>query len=773
MVSFVLFFALLCTILVIPSFAESGATVYVCDTGSDNNTGLSADAALKTLDAAVNKLNSTGGTIIICGNLTLTDKQSYIEVSAGHNVVVSGQNYNGKITVNQTTDNTTNALIHCLSPVEFNCITFDYIGNGTLELYAGPSLTIGNGVVTKANGVDLTSNSVVIRGGVRTAGYNTSVISVSSGTWGYISGGNNKKVVTNSYLNIDGTTQILSFVQAGGTNQKVSNSIITISGISVPSVFTGGYGSAQTGSCELSIQDADVGAIYGVRSAADGASINRNVSIDIEESFVPVIDYSSVAPAGQVSLNVEDGGIHQLDNMFDGIDNVSIEGNTTLYIHNFTRPSSLFYVGSGSRIILDENLNTLLPTYTGNGSVQIAAMPITGFGNNYQGTLLLKHNRAATVCDGRNRSAQGIAGYENYFVVLYNGGTAAIYDMDSTTPKVPVGVVDLESININNPDSRYTNHCNSAVFSNEKWDPNDPLPLLYVTTGHTYEADVNGYIARCSVERFTYSVSSGWNTETVQTIVFNDNDYCSDTFVPENRLQYDYTANAFVYPDRPELGFYNVNNYERIGWGWPTWLVDSAPTNETEGYIYTFRSRFQSTIAGEAEDQARYGISDYETDNAFIITKFALPELPASESDFGRVITLTPMDIEDQFTTEFSLYYTQGGTMYQNNIYFMCGHGEQLHGFKNGLNVFNVKDKRIISKVDLSSSTLANEEMQGALVYNGKIVVNTNNFNLYLLDYIESDWLTYQPATLTEDGIEVIIDCASGEIRDSRVIPHN
>lgn len=113
MVSFVLFFALLCTILVIPSFAESGATVYVCDTGSDNNTGLSADAALKTLDAAVNKLNSTGGTIIICGNLTLTDKQSYIEVSAGHNVVVSGQNYNGTITVNQTTDNTTNALIHC------------------------------------------------------------------------------------------------------------------------------------------------------------------------------------------------------------------------------------------------------------------------------------------------------------------------------------------------------------------------------------------------------------------------------------------------------------------------------------------------------------------------------------------------------------------------------------------------------------------------------------------------------------------------------------
>lgn len=38
---------------------------------------------------------------------------------------------------------------------------------------------------------------------------------------------------------------------------------------------------------------------------------------------------------------------------------------------------------------------------------------------------------------------------------------------------------------------------------------------------------------------------------------------------------------------------------------------------------------------------------------------------------------------------------------------------------------------------------------------------------------VESDWLTYQPATLTEDGIEVIIDCTSGEIRDSRVIPHN
>lgn len=722
------------------------------------------------MDSAINKVNSTGGTIVVCGDLTLTDKQSYIEIESGNEVIITGENYNGTIIVNQLTDSTTNALIHCKSPVEFNNITIDYIGNGTLELYAGPSLTVGDGVVTKANGMDLTSNSIVIRGGVRSSGCNTSEINVNSGTWGYISGGNNKKVVTNSYITVGGSTQVLSFIQAGGTNHTVSNSIISVSDISVPSIYTGGYGSAQTGACELTLDSSIVEAIYGVRNAADGASINRTVTINVINTFIPVIDFTSVTPVGQVSLSVLDGGVFQVDSMFDGIDNVTIDGDTTLYIRNFVAPTNLFYVGSNAQVVLDISCNSSIPAYTGNGSVSLATMPITDFGCNYQGSLLMQHNRVATICDGRSRSAQGIAGYQNYIVVLYNGGTAAIYDMYSSSPEVPVGVVDLESININMPDSRYTNHCNSAVFGSEKWDDNDPLPLLYVTTGHSYEADEDGYIARCSVERFTYNEVTGWQTETVQTIVFNDNDYCADTFVPSNRLPYDSSSNAFIYPDRPELGFYNTNQFERIGWGWPTWFVDSCPTSETDGYIYTFRSRFQSTIAGETEDQNRYGITDYETDNGYIITKFALPELPESESNFGQVVYLTPVDIEDQFTTEFSMYYTQGGTMYQNNIYFMCGHGEQTHGFKNGMTVFNVKDKRIISKVDLSTASLSDEEMQGALIYNGNLIVNTNHFNLYKMDYIESDWLTYPTESGMGDYIEVKIDCVSGMIRDTRDI---
>lgn len=766
-------FALCGFLLSISVFASGENTVYVCDAGSNSNSGTTVNTAVKTLSKAIEKLGDGGGKIVVCGDLTLTDKQTYIETPDGKAVTVTGEGYDGKVIVDQNTDSTTNALLHCLTPTTLEHLIIDYIGSGTLELYAGPSLTIGSNVNTQNNGTAFTENKVVIRGGVRTAGCNTSRININSGTWGYVSGGNNKYVVANSTLTLGGTTKILSFIQAGGTNQKVSNSTISIADISVPKLFAGGYGTAQTGSCNVTIHNADIGAIYDVRSPGSGSSINRTVSINIADASIPTIDFSSVPPKGTVSLNVTDGGISRLDSAFADFDDVHIDGDTILYIGRFTSPANSLYVGTGASIILDEHFNDVLPSFTGAGSVTIAPIPITDLDTNYQGSLLLTHNRVAAVADGKYRSAQGSAGYENYIVVLYNAGTAAIYDMDSTTPNVPVGVVDLESFCISvNGNKNYTNHCNSAVFGDEKWDENDPLPLLYVTTGKSYNADEKGYIARCSVERFTYDTVNGWRTQTVQTIIYNDNDYCADTYAPADRLTYDADTNTFPYPDRPDLGFVNTNHYERIGWGWPTWFVDSCPTSETDGYIYTFRARFQSTLTGEAEDQSRYGITDYETDNEFIITKFELPDLPASEAEFGREVTLTPVDIRDQFTTEFALYYTQGGTMYQNNIYFMCGHGDMEHGFKDGMNVFNVKDKKVIAKVDLSTATCGTEEMQGALVYDGRLVINTNLFHLYQLDYVESDWLVTQEATEFSDGTEVKVDCVSGQIRDSRAISY-
>lgn len=738
-------------------------TVYVSDTGNDINTGASAQAALQTLAAAIEKAEG-GGTIIICGELTITDLQTYIKLLDG-NLTITGKDnttdYHGKLTIQHTTPNKT-VYLHCQSPVQFEYLQIDSVGNKTLEIYSGVSLTMGKGMTITENGDRLTGNTVVVRGGVRLENCVSSSITILSGTFGYVAGGNNKKNVTNSTITIGGSAEILSFVQGGGTDKTVTNSTITVNGCYIPKLYIGGYGTTKSNNSTVSANDATIGLLADMRSPGNGAAIQGNVSIELTRTSVNSLSLNSVPPQGQEDVVIRDCGIMRLDGLFDGFDNASIYGDTTIYIGNFIRPTTNLFVDSGASIVLDEIFNKEIPAYTGNGSITISKIPITDITTNYQGSQLLRYTRVAGA-DGTVRSAQGIAGYENYIIVLLNGGTANIYDMESETPGTPVAAFDLASFNVKNPDDRYTNHCNSVVFGSQKFKMSDPFPLLYITTGHTYDTDKYGYIAHCSVERIIYDeLTKTWSTQIVQTIIFNDNDYPTT---------YDPSTNTFTYPNNVATGFVNTEGYEKIGRGWPTWFVDSSPTAETSGYIYTFRSRFGSTITAEKADIQNYGITDYMTDNAFIITKFNLPKLPDTETDFGQVVTLTPQDIVDQFTTAFSLYYTQGGTMYQNNIYFMCGHGEQTLGFKDGMNVFNVADKKIISKVDLSTSVFALEELQGALIYNGQLVINTNNNKLYRFDYIHSDWLIDTEASYESMICEKIIDCVSGQTVQTRQTP--
>ena len=74
-------FALLFSTMV---YADGADVVYVCDAGRDENDGLSAANAVKTLEKAIEKLDNQKGTIVVCGELTITDQNTAIESGGGN-----------------------------------------------------------------------------------------------------------------------------------------------------------------------------------------------------------------------------------------------------------------------------------------------------------------------------------------------------------------------------------------------------------------------------------------------------------------------------------------------------------------------------------------------------------------------------------------------------------------------------------------------------------------------------------------------------------------
>lgn len=281
--------------------------------------------------------------------------------------------------------------------------------------------------------------------------------------------------------------------------------------------------------------------------------------------------------------------------------------------------------------------------------------------------------------------AQGMAIYGGEAFVLYHFGSCGVYDLAAKTPE-PIGTFRLGSYNEGVPDSRYANHANSAMFS-ESFHQGNTVPLLYVTTGNDGGTDADGYIGRCAVENIIKTTDKDGNTsymaELIQTIIYNDKGIES-------------------------------TEWETPCWGWPASFVDSQ-----NGWYYIFSARYRTSMA----------FKEYYDKNAFIITKFDLPKPTFS----GETVTLTPADIIDQFTAPFDIFVTQGGTLYGGKIYYTFGFGTPEA--PNGIRVFDLENKKMADRIDLSNSIFANEEIEGCAVYNGTLLCNTADANIYQLDY--------------------------------------
>lgn len=327
-------------------------------------------------------------------------------------------------------------------------------------------------------------------------------------------------------------------------------------------------------------------------------------------------------------------------------------------------------------------------------------------------------------------SMQGTAIFGEYLFVANNEAEVRVYDIPSGKQ---IGEFLLASATPHlNKGDPHANHSNSMMFSTQKWDEKDAFPLLYISTGNTgdfYDTD-GSYIAKCAVERIVMTEGADgkitFTSQLVQTIAYADRDH-----VIVDQEKYNGTVETFkqMYKDGrfTYIGndtWSNPENYQKVAWGWPASFVDSDPTEKTAGKFYLHSARFRTTEKWEGLNKEIYGDKDfnYYKDNAYIVTEFDLPALPESEADFGRTVTLYPADITDQFETEFDIYFTQGGTLYQGKIYYPFGNGGKYGSTTaNAIRIFDLEQEKIVARLDLSADRIGMgaKEPEGCCIYKG------------------------------------------------------
>ena len=321
-------------------------------------------------------------------------------------------------------------------------------------------------------------------------------------------------------------------------------------------------------------------------------------------------------------------------------------------------------------------------------------------------------------------AVQGTAAYAGNLFICDKYGYCYMYTLTNGKfiAKFALGSMD-ES------DGPTQNHCNQMMFGPEKFEQADPYPLLYVTTGYSNDHDKTGaYYGKCSIERIRHSKTKGWYSEIVQTIEFNDEANIPDNNI-DGTLTQMYKNGKFLYTSGN--GYDATVGYQKIGYGWPHFYVDSSPTTKTRGKLYIYSTRFRGTESYEDKAKEKYNITSFEQDNRYIITSFVMPVLPESENDesYGKTVTLYPKDIIGQFETAYDTYFFQGGTMHNGRIYHAYGDGKQNKKYRDTILIFDVAKGKKIKKLELHTTEVAHWELECCFFYEDNLWVSAYNKN--------------------------------------------
>ena len=219
------------------------------------------------------------------------------------------------------------------------------------------------------------------------------------------------------------------------------------------------------------------------------------------------------------------------------------------------------------------------------------------------------------------------------------------------------------------------NHCNCANWGTEIPD-NASFPLLYVTNGQ-FGAPTEWH---CKVELIRCN-GLVFSSECVQTIILD-----TSHFKDRNLL---------------------------VPWGCPQWLVDRE-----NGYLWVWSANIR-TLPFTTGSFAN---------NLYHATKFKIPLL--SE---GEVVVLTAEDVLEQVPFEFDAFSTQGGCIYNGQIIYSFGFGNDNSPSK--IRVYDTTTGTITKRINLKG--VLDVELEDVAVYNKRLYLNTNTYSLYEINLNE------------------------------------
>ncbi|MBQ1933685.1 MAG: family 43 glycosylhydrolase [Clostridia bacterium] len=222
-------------------FAADGNVIYVSDSGKDTAAGTSSTAPKKTLASAYSALGKKGGTVVVCGTLTLSNSAGFVLPSCDGEVTITSS-YNGE------TFNLAKLVLKNKTYISGDTV-FENISiespAGNMIFCCGNNVTFGEGVKVR-----LTSSGSYpyIFGGtyagksgmtVDACSFQDYTITVNSGNWSCVRGGNYRDDGSQPMGFIGDVSVIIN----GGTFVGTGNSTTDLAVISITS-FCGLYGDA-------------------------------------------------------------------------------------------------------------------------------------------------------------------------------------------------------------------------------------------------------------------------------------------------------------------------------------------------------------------------------------------------------------------------------------------------------------------------------------------------------------------------------------------------
>ncbi|MBQ7624196.1 MAG: hypothetical protein IJS65_02845 [Clostridia bacterium] len=357
-ITFILFAAAVLFALTLSAFAESAPlTVYVGNSGSDDNSGASSDTPVKTMSKAYARLNALmveaglSNDPDAVGHIVLTDTVAFKSTNGPtpsafdshvYTVAVSGITPGVQMQIK-------NDYIH-LGPTKYENITLKHLDNTTTNhsffVANGYPLTIGENVTVLP---DSSGYYFTIIGALRSGAYTGDTrLTVSSGTW--------RNIYAGSYL--DDMTGDVYLTMTGGT---------------VTTTVASSYSHAHTGNFYADVSNAHIRKISGANTnGSDKAKGNVVISLSGTDVSGDIVGGGLNGVTGDVTVSISDCAVKgSVTAVCSGKANIILDASFGKRLEFQKGEINASAFSGGGALVLSGDARLTLGSVTGTTSLQL------------------------------------------------------------------------------------------------------------------------------------------------------------------------------------------------------------------------------------------------------------------------------------------------------------------------------------------------------------------------------------------------------------------